>query len=174
MPGPPDFFDNKPIDIPPLFTIVLPESIVQHAGLVDWQTTSSWYFVSSHPLYFDILCRDSTRHRFRIVIKPDLSDASLQVINTCEPFPHDFNKIILQRYKICEDTLVSFWFDFSYSKQYGAYIGLTSSRFAHLISHASPAITVLLSEYVHSACPASGKFVHLDNTSNRIAVHDFF
>ena len=185
MPEPPDSFNHNLIRIPPLFRIAFPEGIIHHAELIGWQTTSSWYFVSSHPLYFDILCRgrrNSKRHRFRIIIEPDLSDASLQLINASELSPPGVDKRVYQRYNICEDTLVSCWYDYTNPSQYGAYIGLTLPRFAHLISHDSPSVIVPLTatrpeydrSHARSLCPASGRFVYLDRAINRIVVHDFF
>ena len=44
------------------------------------------------------------------MLKPDLSSASLHVINTYEPTPHDYRYITYRDdCRICEDTLVSCW-----------------------------------------------------------------
>jgi hypothetical protein len=43
------------------------------------------------------------------MLKPDLSTASLNLINTSEFHPHDFNCVMFSDYTICEDTLVSYW-----------------------------------------------------------------
>ena len=169
LPEPPDFSDYNPIHIPPLFRIAFPEGIVHHAA-VKWQMTSSWYFASSHPLYFDILCQDSKRHRFRIVIEPDLSDASLEILNTSELSPLSFDNRIYRRHNICEDTLVCCWRDNANSSHYGAYIGLMSPRFAPAVIVSLPATR---RDYGHSACPASGRFVYLERALNGIVVHDF-
>jgi hypothetical protein len=184
-PHPPDFLDHNPTRISPLFTIPLPDGIVSRPELIRWKTISSWYFGSPHPLYFDMLCQDSRLHRFQVMLKPDLSTASLHVINIYELSPHDFNYVTFEDYRICEDTLVSCWiFDDDllrpYHWQCGVYTGLTSARFANIISQGGPAAKMLLPDVGHNyrpfSCPASGRFVLLvrdsDNTSS-VVVLDF-
>src|ERR1700728_2296474 len=89
LPQPPDLFNSNPTHIPPLFTF--PFHYASHGGItpnadsIFWNTISSWYFGSSHPLYFDLVCHDrhsdnAVLHKFKIMLKPDLSAASLQVI----------------------------------------------------------------------------------------------
>lgn len=70
---------------------------------------SSWYSGPSRPLYFGVLCQDLKVHDFEI-IKSDLSDVSLRVINTSQFTHDDFNYLIFLPYNICEGTLVS-WGD---------------------------------------------------------------
>ena len=180
LPHPPDFFDHNPTHIPPLFTIPFPDDIILHSELIQWNTISSWYFGSSQPLYFDMLCQDSKLHRFKIVLKPDLSTASLHVINTSELTLHDFNHVFFRDYGICEDTLVSYWTDSNrHLQQYrhGIYTGLTSARFDNIISPGGPAAKMLPPDigcgYLIYLCPASGRFILLDE-SNSVAVLDFF
>ena len=55
--------------------------IVLHSEPIEWTTISSWYLGSSNPLYFDMLCRHSKPHRFKLIVESDLSEASLHVIN---------------------------------------------------------------------------------------------
>ena len=174
---PPDFFDDNPTNIPPLFTIPFPDGIELHSNLIRWNPISSWYFGSSQPLYFDALCQDSKLHRFQIILEPDLNAVSLIVINTSELTY--FDDVIFEDYSICEDALVSRW---SYTNPdqlgWGVYTGLTSDRFANLISHGGPAAKVLLldsdiNDECHLyCCPASGRFVTLDDDG--VAVLDFF
>ena len=83
--------------------------IVLHSEPIEWTTISSWYLGSSNPLYFDMLCRHSKPHRFKLIVESDLSEDSLHVINTSEPTPHNFDDVYFQSYRICEDTLVSCW-----------------------------------------------------------------
>ena len=163
------FFAYNPTQLPPpLFTITLPDGIVpRHMGL---DTVSSWYCGSSNPLYFDIICQDSKLHRCQITFKPDLSSASLRVIDTY----HISHWICLQNYRICEDALVTSWFrDDRRQNRYqcGVYTSTNGT------SHDGPATKMLLPDigrkYVTFSCPASGRFVLLD-TSDRIAVLDFF
>ena len=113
------------------------------------------------------------------MLKPDLSTASLHVINTSEPIVHDLNYVFFEDYRICEDTLVSCWYYYHGSHQYqcGVYTGLTSARFANVISNGGPAAKMLLSndddECHFFSCPTSCRFVRLDN-SNNVAVLEFF
>jgi hypothetical protein len=105
LPQPPDLFNHNPTHIPLLFTIPFPyvSGIGPDFELILWNTISSWYFGSSHPLYFDKICR-SIFYKFQITLKTDFSAATLQVINTFEP---NFDYVTFDDYKICEDTLVS-------------------------------------------------------------------
>ena len=176
-PRPPDFFHHNPPHMPPpLFTIQFPP--LHHARL-RWNRISSWYFGSSHPLYFDMICQGSKFLRFQIMLKSDLSTASLQFINTSELSPYDFDYVFFQDFRICEDTLVSCWFydDHDDPDQYqcGVYTGLTS-RFA-VISHGGPATKMLLPNigrrFLLFSCPASGRFVLVDST-NSVSVVDLF
>lgn len=81
----PDFSDRNPTThIPPLFTLLFPDGIARPHARIRCNTISSWFFGSSHPLYFDIFCQFSKLQRLQIILKPDLSSASLHVINTCE------------------------------------------------------------------------------------------
>jgi hypothetical protein len=182
-PQPPDFFDPNPTYLPPLFTIPFPDGINLYSELFQWNTISSWYFGSSQPLYFDALCLDSKFYRFQIVLKPDLSAASLNLINTSEFAPpgHDSNYIMFPDYTICEDTLVSCWSYTYYNGRWdqyqcGVYTGLTSDRFANVISH-SGTTKMLLPDIGNRRilfwCAASGRFVGLDS-GNRVVVIDFF
>ena len=75
------FFRHHPTHMPPppLFTIQFP-AISYHHARIYWNTISTWYFGSSHPLYFDMLSQDSKPQKFQIMLKPNLS--TLHVINT--------------------------------------------------------------------------------------------
>ena len=184
LPQPPDFFDHNPTRIPPLFTIPFPD-ISRHPPRYNWNTISSWYFGSSQPLYFDMLCQDFKLHRFQILLQPDLSAASLHVINISEQTPHDFNYVVFNDYRICEDSLVSCWtcFDSEQDEEDEFHPGCgvyTSPPFANGISHGSPAAKIVLLPDVEFEfksvlflCPASGRIVYLDN-NNSVAVLDFF
>jgi hypothetical protein len=110
------------------------------------------------------------------MLKPDLSTASLHFINTFEPSPHDLRNVIFDDYNICEDAVVSLWLRDS-PFQSGVYTGLTSARFANIISQGGPAAKMLLPDIGHVyrpyPCPASGRFVLLD-ASDSVTVYDFF
>jgi hypothetical protein len=194
-PQPPDFFDHNPTFIPPLFIIPLSDNIGPDSEYIRWNTISSWYFGSSQPLYCDMLCEDCTLHRFEIMLEPDLSTASLHVINTSEITPHDFGGVYLPEYMICGDTLVSWYMDSNYNPeslgdqyQGGIYTRLTTAAcqcFANgIISHGGPAANMLLPDIGHEydlfLCPASGRFVRVDfgasdsDSTSSIAILDFF
>ena len=180
-PQPPDFFDyNSARILPPLFTITYPNGLALHNAHVERKMVSSWYSDSSNPFfYFDMLCRDSKRHRFQIKLKPDLSSASLHDIyaSYSKYYPLHNGSTFFQGYRICEDTLVS-WHLIGHYDRY-LYTGLISatSTFSNVISHSGPASHILLPDiglqYHLSLCPASGRLVRLD-ASNRVAVLGFF
>ena len=44
-----------------------------------------------------MLCRDSKLHRFKLIVEPDLSDASLHVIIISELILHDFVYVSFQK-----------------------------------------------------------------------------
>ena len=127
-------------------------------------------------------CLDSKRHRFKIILEPDLSTASLDVVNMSELTPHNFPFVYMEDYRICEDTLVSCWFVHanrldtpSRSRfQWGVYTGSMSARFSNITS--GPAFKMLLPDirsmcrYIF--CPASGRFVLRD--IDDVAVLDIF
>ena len=175
LPQPPDFYDRNPTHIPPLFTIPFPNEIVPHSYFIKWKTISSWYFSSTQPLYFDLSCLDSKRHRFKIILKPDLSTASLHVVNTPELTPHNFSFVYLEEYRICEDTLVSCWsVDSHYFNtpsrsrfQWGVYTGSTSAaRSPNISLNGGPALKMLLPDIEsmckYILCPTSGRFILQD------------
>jgi hypothetical protein len=154
---------------------------------MEWKMVSPWYFGSSHSLYFDMLGLDFKIRRFQIILEPDLSAASLHAINTSEldqVIPHNLYYLSSRSYRICEDNLVSCWtctdprcYDRPHQYQCGVYTGLTSARFANLISPSGVATEILLPDVKHDFClffcPASGRFVFL-NSKNSVVVLDFF
>jgi len=175
-PQPPDFSDyNSARIVPPLFTITYPEGMALHPARTGRKMVSTWYSDPSHPFYFEMLCKDSRRRRFQIKLKLDLSSASLHDINTSELFPLDRGFTFLQGYRICEDTLVSYWHSNAHSC--GLYTGFMSAGFSNVISDCGPAAKMLLPdaglEYDLTPCPASGRCVRLD-VSNSVTVLDFF
>ena len=183
LPQPPNFHVDNPILMPPpFFTIPFPDCILLNPMHVKWNSISSWYSGSSHPLYFGVLCEDSKGsklHRFQIVLELDLSAASLHVIDTSEITTPNSINTFLKDYRICEDTHVSCWVYDSLALpeeyQCGVHTGLTSARFSNLISHSGPAgnIKVDENEYLFFLCPASGRSVLL-GSNNNVAVFDYF
>ena len=135
---------------------------------------SSWYF-GSESIYFDILYKDSKLRRFKIIIKPDLSDVSLHFINMMSEINSDDLMLNLEiqnvheGHRICEDTLVYFW---NNRLTWGAYVGLTSAPFTNVVTR--------WVGYVDSLCPTSGRFVYWTDGGDesfinyRIVVADLF
>ena len=132
-------------------------------------TLSSWYFASLESLYFDLYA-DSKLQRFKIVVKTDLSDTSLQVINRSIIVSNALKKTLesyngCDTYMICEDALVYFC---NHDKTWVAYAGLTSAPFTNIVTQ--------WNGHIHSLCSTSGRFVYLDHDdgSKRIVVVDLF
>ena len=151
----PAFLDNNATHISPLFKIPFPDGIIHHTHkILEWLVLSSWYFEFWDSIYFGVLSSDSTLQRFKIIIKPDLSDASLHFINVSEIISAGLIKS-LKSYsycdglRICEDALVYFW---NNRKTWGAYAGLTSAPFTNVVTQ--------WDGHVDSLCPTSGRFVY--------------
>ena len=140
---------------------------------------SSWYFGSSNPLYFDMICEDSTLHRIQIVLNSDLTSASLNLINSSTLTRSDARHVVTSDYTICEGSTFSCWFDDkSVLKWYhgsdgignddsgegGIYTGSVITRFA--LVHPVPVI----GRYLSSA--ASGRVV-LEDQNRNFVVLDF-
>jgi hypothetical protein len=173
------FLINNSIHIPPLFKIPYPDGIVRHThDILRWMTISPWYFGSRdrESVYFDILYKDSILQRFKIFIKPDLSDVSLHFIYMSEIISNDLMNALLEAYKICDgymicdDALVYFWNNL---KRWRAYAGFTSAPFTSLITR--------WNGYINSLCSTSGRFVYLSHSytndgdcSSTIVVVDLF
>ena len=150
------FLNNNSTHIPPLLKIPYPDGVVRHTPIFTWIIVSSWYFGSWGSVYFDIFYEDSILQRFKIVIKPDLSDVSLHFINTSE-IPKDFMKSleaagVCDAYMICEDALVYIWND---HMGWRAYTGLTSAPFTNVVTR--------WNGHTDSICPTSGRFVKFTN-----------
>lgn len=93
-----------------------------------------------------------------MIIKPDLSDASLHVISIAESSPLSFDPYTsFQSYRLCEDTLVSFWNN-SENLKCGIFSGFTSAQFSRDVG-----VRHWLARDCHYLCPASGRFVYFGN-----------
>ena len=147
-------------------------------------TLSSWYF-GSESVYFDIFHTDLKLQRFKIIIKPDLSDVSLYFINMSEIMSDDLMKLlgtggscarsscdrIYDGYMICEGALVYFWSNWNTRFQPEMlYTGLilTSAPFTNAVMGWNERI-----QPIHSLCPASGRFVYCTDGSD-VVVADLF
>jgi hypothetical protein len=141
---------------------------------------SNWYFGSSQPLYFDMVHEGHLElQRFKIVIEPDLSDATLHFISTLQLSPRDSERLATPyTSNICEDILVSFW---DTSDHCGIYTGTILPHPTNTISHRDLSVVSMLLPvdgcgHSHSLCPASGRFLYLDyyeGVIERIVVVDF-
>jgi hypothetical protein len=138
-----------------------------------------------------MLCQDSKLHRFQIMIKPDLSSASLYFRDTPTMTLEDFEYVYarVHDYKMCDDSLFSCdtfpfgWyrdsalrFDAPGQLQCGMYTGSAFTRF--LVSHRGPSANIILPEVglTHQllSCPASGRFVvELRDEKNSLVIFDF-
>ncbi|KAF8801190.1 hypothetical protein BYT27DRAFT_7342089 [Phlegmacium glaucopus] len=172
-------FDHENLArLPPLIRLKFPDGLALHPEPPTWITMSSWYFGSSQPLYFDMVHAGHLRlQRFKLIIKPDLSDATLHFINTLQLNAHDSEDMgTPSTSNICDDILVCFWDTFN---QYGVYTGSIISHPTNTISHRDPSVLSMLLPldgcgHSHSLCPASGRLVHLDwGDIDRIVVFDF-
>jgi len=160
---------DLPDHTPPLFKIPLLDDIVRQTPIFKWMLLSSWYFECWESIYFGILFSDSKIQRFKIVIKPDLSDASLHFINKPEIVSNDLMgsrllfELFHERYMICDDALVYFWRN--NKSNLGAYAGLTF-----------PLTNVVTRWHgqVDSLSPASGRYVYIDEDNWGIVVVDLF
>ena len=123
------------------------------------------------PSISTFLFADSQLQRFKLIVKPDLSDTSIQVINRSIIISNVL-KATLERYNaacdtymICEDALVYFC---NYAKTWLAYAGLTSAPFNNIVTQWNGRID--------SLCSTSGRFVYPDHDdgSKRIVVFDLF
>ena len=180
-PQPPDFSDHNHTHMPPpLFKIPLP-GIFLHPARIN-HVVCAWYFGSLQPLYFGMLCQD-TLYKFQIILKPDLSAASLHVINNSEITMHrNLNIASSSNYMICEDTLVSFCIHSDprsngYQWRCEVYTESISPRLANGISPGGFTGKIVLPDTENDSilflCPASGRLVRLDSR-NSVDVLDFF
>jgi hypothetical protein len=114
------------------------------------------------------------------MLKPDLSTASLHVLETY--YNHDFDFVNSADYRICEDTLVT-WRTYNdyHRNQYrcNIYMGSTSACFANVTSNGTAAAQMLLPDEFNvlrpiyfQVCPASGRFVLVEDRN--VAVLDVF
>lgn len=180
------FLDDNSNPIPPLFQIRYPDS--SRYEILGWMTVSSWYFGSCESAYFDMLHTNSKLKRFKIVIKPDLSDASLRVINTYNIANDLMDSLSFIRfcggYKICEDALVYFWYNGH--KTGGEYAGSTFvpltknvTRWKFGLVHSAISATFANDDtrwdgHINSLCPTSGKSVYSTDDGKGIVVVDLF
>ena len=186
MPQPSDLpiggrrFHHNPTHILPLFKIPFPDDIASYPyEFLDQMTLPSWYF-ESESVYFDVFCdRDFKLQRFKIVIEPDLTVASLDIINMSETISNDVIKFLIPHYstykacdgyRVCEDALVYFWNTPSPTRIMMPSAGpantgliLTSTPFTNVVTGTDTRWT----GRIDSLCPASGRLVYHDCTDGR-------
>ena len=165
------FLDNNSTHTPPVLKIPFPDGVIRHVPIFRWMAVSSWYFASWDSIYFEILYVDAIVQRFKLIVQPDLSDASLHVMNMTETISDDLMKSLkmgwsCEGYRVCEDSLVYFWDNLN-RKTWGAYAGSTSAPFNNFFTRWNGGID--------SLCPTSGRLVYYsDNSKSGIVVADLF
>jgi hypothetical protein len=186
LPGLPDLNSNfhpwftSEVTIPPLFDI----SFSVGFPSVERRMMPSWYFGSSSSIFFDLLRHDSTVDRFKIMLKPDLTSAYVQFIDSVNSIRDDSKfDTTADEYRLCEDLLFS-------CRIYDNYPLDGWSRYRNLhdnehnrcfaISNGGPAGQVILPYILHrtyslSSCPASGRFiVRLVSDDEKLLALDFY
>ena len=177
-PHPPDLLNNNPTPISPLLKTSLPNDITRNSKYILWEGILDWYAGSSQSIHLGVSDRflDLTIHNVEIVIKPDLSDISLYVINTCQLAPN-FHGIMLPQYHILEDHIHVSEINVFDSYEKEIYIRSTSSRPPDIISPESPIVLKLSIPDIPAtpaSCPTSGRFVYLPRDNYRtIVVADY-
>ena len=179
-PHPPDFLNRNPTHISPLLETSLPHDIARNSARILWESILNWYPGSSQSIHLGVSADDwDSSHDVKIVIKPDLSDISLHVVNTCQLAP-DFPTTLYPQYHILEDhTLVSE----VYVENDERRICIRSMSSPKVISPESPIVLKLLvpglEAHSSTSCPASGRFVYFQqqdhpyDDSFEIVVVDF-
>ena len=176
--------DDNSHPLPPLFQVRYPDGISRYE-ILGWMTVSSWYFGSYESVYFDLLQTNSKLTRLKIVIKPDLSDASIRVTNTYI-FANDLMDSIsfirfCEGYKVCDDALVYFWFN--RNKTGGEYVGSTFVPLTNILtrwnSHSPTSVPFADDDtrwdgHINSLCPTSGRFVYNTDDGKGVVVVDLF
>ena len=190
-----DFLDNNSTPILPLlFKIPFPDSIGNPEKILGWIIVSSWYFGSRESLYFDMVYTDSIQ-RFKIIIKPDLSDASLHAISdiyiTADSIRDSMSFIRLcGGFKICEDTRVYFWYTYNNNQYNMCHWGLCGrSTFNPFTSNVRrwnfgrihPSTSAPFANdvtrwdgHINSLCPTSCRSVYSTDDCKGIVVVDLF
>ena len=165
-PHPPDFLNDNPTHISPILKTSLPDNIARKSKSIRWEVILDWYAGSSQSIHLGVSTEESNIHNVEIVIKPDLSDISLYVINTCQL---DFHTILCPQYHIFEDHNVSEMHVWSHASR--IYIRSMSSP-PNIISPESPKfLTVSLHGLnpsgISTSCPASGRCVYFPQENYR-------
>jgi hypothetical protein len=173
-PHPPDFLNDNP-PISPTLKTSLPDDITCNSERIWWETILDWYAGSSQSIHLGVSVYNwNLNHDVKIVIKPDLSDISLYVINTRQLTP-DFYTILDPQYHIFEDHTHVSEVDVLKNR---IYIRSTSSP-PNVISPESPiflklSLPGLGALDISTSCPASGRFVYCPrNDYLEIVVVDF-
>jgi hypothetical protein len=152
----------------PLLTIPFPDDIEDR--LVGWKTLCPWYFGSSIPFYFDMLCGDGKCLRFEIALKPDLSSASLHFVKTFKVIHDDFIQGMADGYKFCDDQLSFCQFLNTPFPEWPRYREAASPQIFS-ISHSGPTADVILPDLGSRnhllSCPASGRFIVVSYNSDQ-------
>ena len=174
-PQPSNSNDVLPLKIP------FPDGSASHnLKVFQWMTVTPWYLATLESFYFDVIYRNSKLQRFKIIIKPDLSDSSIHAINMPEVISDLRFLSILEldegcpgHYRICDGALVYFWDDSSNRWEFKTFTGMTSAPFTNIHSRWTSGQQVEFN--VKAFCPASGRYVYSHGSFlSQIAVADLF
>ena len=180
-PQPPNFSGEDPTLLPPDIRVEFPDCHEFYPKFSAWRLMSSWYIDNSRPLHLDkiyIGLEDSHLDRFKITIKPDLSDVTLHFLNTLpiddgEHGEHHIDYPNFSASMLCEDTLVSCW---NATDGCGLYTGSMLSRPPNAMLHGDIKMSLPIKrstwERFDPICPASGRVVYVRDT-HQIVVLDF-
>ena len=179
-PHSPDVFNDNPTHIPPLLKTSLPDDITCNYERIEWENIFDWYagpLQSIHLGHLGVSTKVLDIRDVEIVIKPDLSDISLHVIDTHRLAPH-FDTILWPKYHIFEDHTHVSQGHIVHDDKDRIWIYMRSTSRPPNILPESPRILRLSLPEVRegpSSCPASGRFVYSvdKNNCNEIVVADF-
>ena len=169
-PHPLDFLNDNPTRIPPLLKTSLPDDITRKSECILWETILDWYAGSSQSIHLGVLDEDldSDIHNVEIVIKPDLSDIFLYVINTCQ-FARGLHSICSPQYHILEDHTHVSEVDVT-NDDSRIYIRSTPEN-PIFLGLSLPGLGAL---HMSTSCPASGRVVYFRRRNYReMVVVDF-
>ena len=153
----------------------MPDDITRNSEHFRWETILNWYVGSSPSIHTGVLAKDLDLniHNVKIVIKPDLSDISLHVINTCQLTP-GLRSILIPQYHILEDHT-------HVSEVHVSEVGVTNND-NEIYIRSTPESPIFLrlslpglgALNMSTSCPASGRVVHFaPNNLHQIVVVDF-
>jgi hypothetical protein len=165
-----------PTHISPLLKTSLPDDITRKHKHIRWEMILDWYAGPSQLIHLGVSTKVLNIHNVEIVIKPDLSDISLYVVNTFRLAP-DFHTILWPQYHIFEDhTHVSQPYIID-DDEGRIHMRSISCRPPNILPESPIILKLSLPglQVLPSSCSASGRFVYFPEWNNyhEIVVVDF-